>query len=50
MVVAVPETTCLPADAVLPRGERPTVARVRLDLGRGNPARVCGCSINVGRA
>lgn len=30
------------ADAVLPRGERPTVERVRLELGRGSPARVGG--------
>ncbi|MGF0238152.1 DNA-binding protein [Rhodococcus sp. IEGM1300] len=28
------------ADAVLARGERPTVERVRLELGRGRPARV----------
>ena len=28
------------ADAVLARGERPTVERVRLELGRGSPARV----------
>src|SRR5690606_13783398 len=28
------------ADAVLERGERPTVERVRLELGRGSPARV----------
>ncbi|HEJ3346685.1 DNA-binding protein [Pseudomonas aeruginosa] len=28
------------ADAVLQRGERPTVERVRLELGRGSPARV----------
>jgi chromosome segregation ATPase len=28
------------ADAVLARGERPTVERVRLQLGRGSPARV----------
>nr|WP_323601345.1 DNA-binding protein [Pseudomonas putida] len=28
------------ADAVLSRGERPTVERVRLELGRGSPARV----------
>ncbi|WP_082036840.1 DNA-binding protein [Pseudomonas rhodesiae] len=30
------------ADAVLARGERPTVERVRLHLGRGSPARVGG--------
>ena len=30
------------ADAVLARGERPTVERVRLELGRGSPARVGG--------
>jgi predicted nucleic acid-binding Zn-ribbon protein len=28
------------ADAVLARGERPTVERVRMELGRGSPARV----------
>nr|WP_241775236.1 DNA-binding protein [Pseudomonas corrugata] len=28
------------AGAVLARGERPTVERVRLELGRGSPARV----------
>lgn len=28
------------ADAVLARGERPTVERVRTELGRGSPARV----------
>jgi predicted nucleic acid-binding Zn-ribbon protein len=28
------------ADAVLARGERPTVERVRIELGRGSPARV----------
>jgi predicted nucleic acid-binding Zn-ribbon protein len=28
------------ADAVLARGERPTVERVRLEMGRGSPARV----------
>ena len=27
------------ADAVLPRGERPTVERVRTELGRGSPPR-----------
>jgi hypothetical protein len=30
------------ADPVLGRGERPTVERVRLHLGRGSPARVGG--------
>jgi hypothetical protein len=30
------------ADAVLARGERPTVERVRLELGRGSPAWVGG--------
>lgn len=30
------------ADAVLARGARPTVERVRLELGRGSPARVGG--------
>lgn len=30
------------AVAVLARGERPTVERVRLELGRGSPARVGG--------
>lgn len=41
MVVGVPETDVFAAaDAVLARGERPTVERVRLELGRGSPARV----------
>jgi len=41
MAVGVPETAVFEAaDAVLARGERPTVERVRLELGRGSPARV----------
>ncbi|HBO1472462.1 TPA: DNA-binding protein [Pseudomonas aeruginosa] len=41
MAVGVPETEVFAAaDAVLARGERPTVERVRLELGRGSPARV----------
>ncbi|HFF2105186.1 DNA-binding protein [Pseudomonas aeruginosa] len=41
MAVGVPETDVFAAaDAVLERGERPTVERVRLELGRGSPARV----------
>ncbi len=41
MAVGVPETDVYAAaDAVLARGERPTVERVRLELGRGSPARV----------
>ncbi|MBD8472509.1 DNA-binding protein [Pseudomonas sp. CFBP 8770] len=41
MAVGVPETDVFAAaDAVLARGERPTVERVRLELGRGSPARV----------
>lgn len=41
MAVGVPENDVFAAaDAVLARGERPTVVRVRLELGRGSPARV----------
>lgn len=41
MATGVPETEVFAAaDAVLARGERPTVERVRLELGRGSPARV----------
>ena len=41
MAVGVPESEVFAAaDAVLARGERPTVERVRLELGRGSPARV----------
>ncbi|MFJ3681298.1 DNA-binding protein [Pseudomonas sp. NPDC090208] len=41
MAVGVPETDVFAAaDTVLARGERPTVERVRLELGRGSPARV----------
>lgn len=41
MAVGVPETEVFAAaDAVLERGERPTVERVRQELGRGSPARV----------
>lgn len=41
MAVGVPEHEVFTAaDAVLARGERPTVERVRLELGRGSPARV----------
>lgn len=40
MAVGVPEHEVFAAaDAVLARGERPTVERVRLELGRGSPAR-----------
>ncbi|MBD0704377.1 DNA-binding protein [Pseudomonas sp. PSB1] len=43
MAIGVPETDVFAAaDAVLTRGERPTVERVRLELGRGSPARVGG--------
>ncbi|MBX7276737.1 DNA-binding protein [Pseudomonas sp. ERGC3:05] len=43
MAVGVPENDVFAAaDAVLARGERPTVDRVRLELGRGSPARVGG--------
>lgn len=43
MAVGVPEHEVFAAaDAVLARGERPTVERVRLELGRGSPARVGG--------
>jgi len=43
MAVGVPETEVFAAaDSVLARGERPTVERVRLELGRGSPARVGG--------
>jgi hypothetical protein len=43
MAVGVPEHDVFAAaDAVLARGERPTVERVRLELGRGSPARVGG--------
>jgi len=41
MANGVPETDVFKAaDAVLARGERPTVERVRVELGRGSPARV----------
>lgn len=41
MANGVPETEVFKAaDAVLARGERPTVERVRIELGRGSPARV----------
>lgn len=41
MAVGVPETAVFAAaDRVLARGERPTVERVRLELGRGSPARI----------
>lgn len=41
MAVGVPDTEVYAAaDAVLARGERPTVERVRAELGRGSPARV----------
>lgn len=41
MAVGVPEEAVYAAaDAVLERGERPTVERVRQELGRGSPARV----------
>lgn len=41
MATGVPENDVFAAaDAVLARGERPTVERVRLELGRGSPARV----------
>jgi hypothetical protein len=43
MAVGVPEHDVFAAaDAVLARGERPTVERVRMELGRGSPARVGG--------
>lgn len=43
MAVGVPENQVFAAaDAVLGRGERPTVERVRAELGRGSPARVAG--------
>lgn len=41
MALGVPETDVFEAaDTVLARGERPTVERVRTELGRGSPARV----------
>ena len=41
MAVGVPENEVFAAaDAVLARGERPTVERLRKELGRGSPARV----------
>jgi len=41
MAIGVPETEVFAAaDRVLARGERPTVERVRVELGRGSPARV----------
>lgn len=41
MAVGVPENDVFAAaDAVLARGERPTVERLRQELGRGSPARV----------
>lgn len=43
MAVGVPENEVFAAaNAVLARGERPTVERVRLELGRGSPAPVGG--------
>lgn len=43
MAVGVPENDVFAAaDGVLARGERPTVERVRLELGRCSPARVGG--------
>nr|WP_314560081.1 DNA-binding protein [uncultured Pseudomonas sp.] len=43
MAVGVPENDVFAAaDAVLARGERPTVERVRLHLGRGSPVRIGG--------
>jgi hypothetical protein len=43
MAVGVPEHDVFAAaDVVLARGERPTVERVRLALGRGSPAQVGG--------
>ncbi|WP_426128990.1 DNA-binding protein [Pseudomonas sp. DWP1b1] len=43
MAIGVPDHDVFAAaDAVLARGERPTVERVRLELGRGSPARVGG--------
>lgn len=43
MAVAMPEHDLFAAaDAVLARGERPTIERVHLELGRGSPARVGG--------
>ena len=41
MAAGVPETAVFAAaDRVLARGERPTVERVRVELGRGSPARI----------
>lgn len=41
MAIGVPDTEVFAAaDRVLARGERPTVERVRAELGRGSPARV----------
>ena len=41
MAVGVPETEVFAAaDRVLARGERPTVERVRVELGRGSPNRI----------
>lgn len=41
MAIGVPETDVFAAaDRVLARGERPTVERIRVELGRGSPARV----------
>jgi hypothetical protein len=43
MAVVMPEHDLFAAaDAVLARGERPTIERVHLELGRGSPARVGG--------
>lgn len=43
MAVGAPENEVFAAaDAVLARGEWPTVERVRLELDRGSPARVGG--------
>ncbi|EQD67830.1 cointegrate resolution protein, partial [mine drainage metagenome] len=41
MAIGVPDNEVFSAaDRVLARGERPTVERVRVELGRGSPARV----------
>lgn len=49
MAVGVPEHDVFAAaDAVLARGERPTVERVRSDLGAVVRRRLVGCSISGG--
>jgi hypothetical protein len=50
MAIGVPENDVFAAaDSVLARGERPTVERVRLELGAAARRGLVDCSINGGR-